>query len=111
MAPDALLDSLTGRGFVVDIDGDALTVAPSTKLGDDDRAAIRNEKRNLIRLILIRRALKDLEDVGGGAPALSRYPDLHLEPPGVWVSGRQIIPTRATMPAIKRLRRRRNAKS
>jgi hypothetical protein len=60
-------------------------------------------------LLLISEALAALADVGGAAPALSRWPDLHLQPPGVWCSGGFIIPTRATLPAIRELRRRQKA--
>jgi hypothetical protein len=110
MSAPALLDTLAARGVALDLDGDRLRIeAPVGELSDDDRKAIRADKSELIALLLIRRALDELADVGGAAPALSRWPDLHLEPPGVWCSGGFIIPTRATMPAIRELHRRQKA--
>ncbi len=100
MSAPALLDTLAARGVALDLDGDRLKIeAPVGELSDDDRAAIRADKSELIALLLIRRALDELPDVGGGAPALSRYPDLHLEPPGVWVWRGFCMPTRATLVA------------
>jgi hypothetical protein len=110
MSAPALLDTLAARGVALDLDGNRLRIdAAAGELSDSDRAAIRADKSELIALLLIRRALDELADVGGGAPALCRFPDLYLEPPGVWCSGGFIVPTAATMPAIQKLRRRQKA--
>jgi hypothetical protein len=61
MAPVALLDSLTVRGFVVDIDGDALTVAPFTRLTDSECADIRACKNDIMLLLRLPGATFDGE--------------------------------------------------
>jgi len=53
-----LLTELTRRGFRLDVDDDAIGVEPASKLTEALRQAIRNNKGELLALVLARRAPK-----------------------------------------------------
>jgi len=51
MRADTLLESLSGRGFKVLVDGGTIRVSPSSALTDADRQAIRDHKAELLDLL------------------------------------------------------------
>lgn len=56
MTAPALLDSLAVRGFVVALEGDALTVAPFSQLTATECQAIKAAKPQLVALVRLREA-------------------------------------------------------
>lgn len=53
MAAREVLEALRARGFVLRMDGSYLRVRPATKLEEDDRAAIRRFKPELLALLAV----------------------------------------------------------
>ncbi|HEU0179426.1 MAG TPA: hypothetical protein VFV58_34780 [Blastocatellia bacterium] len=51
MCADTLIESLSGRGFTVLADGNAIKVSPSSALTDEDRRAIHAHKSELLNLL------------------------------------------------------------
>jgi hypothetical protein len=51
MGARELLDELAGAGFTVAADGDNLVIRPASKLTDDQRAAVRAAKPDLLTLL------------------------------------------------------------
>jgi hypothetical protein len=51
MGARELLDELAGAGFTVAADGDKLVIRPASKLTDDQRAAVRAAKSDLLVLL------------------------------------------------------------
>jgi len=51
MKATTLIESFSARGFSVWADGDAIKVAPSSALTDEDRAVIRERKAELLALL------------------------------------------------------------
>ncbi len=78
MTATALLDTLKVRGVTVRADGDVLKIKPFSALTDSDRAAIRQNKRELLCLL---------------APATEQVPQLETKTPEEWEAEAQAVPT------------------